>query len=129
VSFPGVSMMDIHGALSTLLFAVNEEIEPWGQVSVTYDNSLYLQLVIETRAKHMQRISDILMHGVLWGPFNYRFRLVSMPQGYEPDAWVTMGAKIDMHYSRPPSGPIDYNNTPSAIRRRQQEVEWGWHRA
>lgn len=118
------SMMDVHGALSSLLFAVKEELGGMGWPTLSYSEGVYLQIHIETRQKYRDAVVAKLAHGVLWGPFDYRFKFISYATGnIDP---ISISAMVDLSNSKPPSGAIDYNNTPSRQRERAQQYEWGY---
>lgn len=123
-----ISPMDLHSSLATLLFAIKEELGPLGFPRLTYDLNVYLQVIVETTGKNMIGVCDRLKHGVLWGPFDYRFHCIMRPlvENVLPHDSVEVSAMIDLSNSRAPSGPIIYSQTPSELRRRQREYEWGW---
>lgn len=121
------SMMDVHGALSSLLFAVKEELGGLGWPTLSYSEGVYLQIHIETREKHREAVVAKLAHGVLWGPFNYRFKCIGYPTGnIAPDDSISVSAMVDLSGSKPPTGAVDFNNTPSQQRERAQRYEWGY---
>lgn len=122
------SMMDVHGALSSLLFAVKEELGHLGYPRLTYSEGVYLQIHIETREKHRDAVVAKLQHGILWGPFDYRFKCISYPTmgAMDPVDRTEVSAMVDLSNSKAPSGPVDYNRTPSEQRRRSQEYAWGY---
>lgn len=124
-----ITAMDLHSALSSLLFAVDQEMGPLGFVRISYSEYVYLQVHVECRRKNRDAVVAKLHHGVLWGPFDYRFRYISYPtMGEQPDDFIEVSAMIDIQASKAPSGPINYNETPEQLRRAQQEYEWGWRR-
>jgi hypothetical protein len=86
VSQPRADLMAVHNALSHLLFAVRKSLEDvpglWG-IECRYREGVYLSVEIEvTSSKGQQMVVDRLMHGVLWGEYDYRFSL-SYPTLYE----------------------------------------------
>lgn len=121
-------MMDVHGALSNLLFAVKEDLDGMGYPRLTYSDGVYLQIHIETRERYRDAIVAKLQHGILWGPFDYRFKCISYPTmgAMEPNDATEVSAMVDLSNSKPPSGPVNYNETPSNQRERRQQYEWGY---
>lgn len=96
MSSPRVSLMDVHSALSHLVFAVKQNLEPmYVGVKAEWENYTYLVVEVECRGKDVQKIADRLSHGVLQGDYDYRFR-VSYPINPEPDAWVNVRAYPDL---------------------------------
>lgn len=86
------SLMDVHGALSNLVFAVRQNLEPlWTRVHAEWQNGTYLSVVVECRGKNVQEIADRLSHGVLQGDYDYRFS-VSYPTSVGPNDWVEVRA-------------------------------------
>lgn len=124
-----ITAMDLHGALSTMLFAIDQELGPLGYPRLSYTRDLYLQVHVECLFKQAEEVSARLSHGVLWGPFDYRFRCIGRPLGCDPDDRIEVSAMVDLINSKAPSGPIEFNNTPEEQRRRQLEYSWGWRRA
>lgn len=122
------SMMDVHSELSSLLFAVKEELGHLGYPRLTYSEGVYLQIHIETREKYRDAVVAKLQHGILWGPFDYRFKCIGYPTmgRMEPDDATEVSAMVDLCGSKAPSGPVDYNNTPSNQRERAQQYAWGY---
>lgn len=93
------SLMDIHGSLSRLSFAVKQNLEPLPvTVIVEWHPTTYLSVVIECYGKHTQIITDRLMHGVLQGDYDYRFRSVSKPLGIDDYAWTVVRAYPDLQH-------------------------------
>lgn len=125
------SMMDVHRALSSLLFAAKEELGHLGYPRLTYSEGVYLQIHIETREKYRDAVVAKLQHGILWGPFDYRFKCIGYPTmgRMEPDDATEVSAMVDLSGSKAPRGQVDYNNTPSRQRRRAQEYGWGYRPA
>lgn len=105
-----ITMMDVHSALSHLLFAIDQDMPVGTAVRASYDQHCYLQIEVETTLQRRQLVVDRLVRGILWGPYDYRFKLVGCSVGDEPRQYVT--AMVDMANSRPPSGPVPYGNTP-----------------
>jgi len=69
--------MGVHGALSHLVFAVSKSFEDCCVTCrVEWRNSTYLTLLVECRAGEAQRVMDRLRHGILWGEYDYRFRML-----------------------------------------------------
>lgn len=109
---PEVSLMEVHGALSSLLYAANEELKGLGAIcELSYRPGTYLELQVEIwgRADHArsiknaQAVVDRLRHGILWGEYDYRFDMISHPQwehvepDYEP---ICVTAKVDLCHDR-----------------------------
>lgn len=95
------SLMDVHGELSRLVFAVQQNLEPlMVDVSAEWHNNTYLVVVVECKGKHVQTVADRLAHGILQGEFDYRFRSIARPTGIGPDAWTSVRAYPDMHHPR-----------------------------
>lgn len=88
-----VSLMDVHGAISNLAFAVSQTLEPLSvDVRVAWDRFTYLHVDVECRERDRQTVVDRLSHGALTGSYDYRFS-VSHPLGEkDPDAWVVVKA-------------------------------------
>ena len=117
--------MDLHSALSTLLFAVNQALPRGCHVEARYSQSTYLSVVVECKARHKQLVIDRLHHGILWGPFNYRFSVSYSTNDPSDDQVVT--GHLDLHNSTAPNGPIPFGNTPRNQDDRAREHAWGWH--
>lgn len=91
-----VSLMDVHGALSHLVFAVKQCLEPLPvDVEADYNNTTYLSLLVSCRGKDVQKIADRLNHGVLQGEYDYRFR-VAYSTGCDPNEWTWVRAYPDL---------------------------------
>lgn len=87
-----VPLMDVHGTLSHLAFAVKQNLEPIpADVYVEWRNGTYLSVVIECRGKDVQVITDRLSHGVLQGEYDYRFS-VSRPLNVPDHQWTSVRA-------------------------------------
>jgi hypothetical protein len=94
-------LIDIHGELSRLVFAVQQNLEPLPvEVRAEWQNGTYLSVAVECKGKHVQTVSDRLVHGVLQGEFDYRFRSIARPTGIGPDAWTTVRAYPDLQHDR-----------------------------
>lgn len=107
---PTCSMMDVHGALSSLLYAANEELRSLGATcELRYRSETYLSLEVEIRSctdsdrqiKNARAVVDRLRHGILWGEYDYRFGMISHPcwehveDGYES---IFVTASVDLHH-------------------------------
>lgn len=93
------SLMDVHGALSYWVFAVQQNLEPlWVTVTAEWHSITYLNIVVECRGKDVQMVADRLRHGVLQGEFDYRFRSVSMPVGTPDHEWTVVRAYPDLQH-------------------------------
>lgn len=80
MSKPRVSLMEVHSALSHLIFAVSEAMEPYCvDVRVSYNKWTYITLSIECYVPRFQLVVDRLKHGILWGDYNYRFKMIGHP--------------------------------------------------
>lgn len=80
MSKPSVSLMEVHNALSHLLFAVKEAMNPYYvDVRIDYNQYTYITVSIECYVPRFQLVVDRLKHGVLWGDYNYRFRMIGHP--------------------------------------------------
>lgn len=91
-----VSLMDVHGSLSHLVFAVRENLKPlWVTVTAEWSDHTYLSVLVECRGKDVQMIADRLNHGVLQGKYDYRFT-VSYGTGREPNEWTWVRAYPDL---------------------------------
>lgn len=122
-----ISALDLHGALSNLLFAIKEELGPGVDVRLSYSDGLYLEAIVSCRPHKRQSVVDQLTHGVLWGPYDYRFKGVAYPtMPVDPWDWIELRAIVDLHASKPPSGRVDYENTPTRMRERQERYGWGY---
>lgn len=96
-----IGLLDIHAALSTLIFAVKEELDPFiVDVQLRYRDSTYLCVVIECRERHKQAIIDRLAHGVLWGPYDYRFQLSYSTIPVGDHDWTFIEAYPNMHWDQ-----------------------------
>jgi len=118
---PAVSPMDLHSALSKLLFAVDQAMPHGCNVEARYAQSTYLSVLVECPARHKQVVIDRLQHGILWGPFNYRFSSLSYSTS-DPSDWQTVTGYLDLGNSVAPTGHIPFGNTP----RDQDERAYGW---
>ena len=76
-----ISMMDVHGALGRLLHAVQEDMPAGCVVELRYNRDTYLEVVVECTKRTIQTVVDRLTHGVVWGHYDFRFRLVGRPIG------------------------------------------------
>lgn len=94
-----VSLFDVHGSLSALVFAVNKALDPiMCEVTAQWKNGTYLSITVEVRAKHKQLVIDRLSHGVLVDDYDYRFSLSYATMPEEPDDWIFITAYPDMHH-------------------------------
>jgi hypothetical protein len=68
--------MDVHSELSCLIHAAMLAFEDCGGYpTIQYRNRTYLTLVVEVWSKKdAQKVIDRLHHGLLHGPYDYRFR-------------------------------------------------------
>lgn len=91
-------LMDVHSKLSELSFAVHQAIGGIPTVIVEWHPITYLQVRVECFASVVQRVSDVLSHGVLQGEYDYRFTSVCTPnvEDADPWDWVTVIATPDM---------------------------------
>jgi hypothetical protein len=93
-----LTMMQIHGALASLIYAVKEDM-PYGcGVELRYRSGTYLSVEVECSAKNMQCVVDRLRRGVIWGHYDYRFKSVCHPTKGHYDNWdtVTVSASVDL---------------------------------
>jgi len=92
-------LLSVHGALSTLVYAVSETLKPMMvDVSARWRNGTYLSVEIECRERNKQKVIDRLSHGALVGEYDYRFSLSYLTMPADPDDWVTVTAYPDMHH-------------------------------
>lgn len=94
-------LLDVHGALSALLFATQKEMEPYNvEVELRYRSRIYLEVLIDVpNHKVRQIVVDRLNRGVLWGKYDYRFRLVTHSPN-APDGPQTVSATVDLHHDQ-----------------------------
>lgn len=93
-----VSLMDVHGALSRVVFAVSDNLKPlWVDVSAQWQNFAYLSIRIECRGKDVQKVVDRLTHGVLQAEYDYRFTC-SYPTRPDPEDWVVVTAYPNLQH-------------------------------
>lgn len=93
------SLLEVHGSLSTVVFAITETLKPLAvDVTAKWRNGVYLSIDIEVRSKFKQRVIDALSHGALAGPYDYRFGLSYSTMHEDPDDWVVVTAYPDMCY-------------------------------
>ena len=96
---PQVPLSSLHRELSHLAFAVKEAFDDiLCEVKVVWDANLYLQVHIETRAKNTRLVADRLAHGILWGPYNYRFKSSSYQTHVPEDTWIVIVGYPDMYF-------------------------------
>lgn len=98
-----VTLMDIHGALSCLLHAAQTEF--LGHlIQISYNPYTYLQLEVEVSTQaQSDRVALILQRGIIHGPYDYRFRSVAVPLGYDDHERRMITASLDLcHERRPP---------------------------
>jgi len=99
------SLLDVHGALADLAFAVRLTLEPLNVgISIHWHNAVYLSVEIECRYKDAQMIVDRLRHGALARNYDYRFRSISHPTGRQPEDWITVSAYPDMSFDHAKKG-------------------------
>lgn len=95
------TLFDVHHSLSHLVFAVRENLKPlWVTVTAEWHEITYLTVAVECRGKDVQMVADRLVHGVLQGEYDYRFRSVSKPVGIGPDTWTIVRASPDMQHDQ-----------------------------
>jgi len=93
------NLLSVHGALSTLVYAVSETLKPMMvDVSARWRSGTYLSVEIECRERNKQKVIDRLSHGALIGNYDYRFRLSYSTSPADPDEWVIVTAYPDMHH-------------------------------
>lgn len=99
MSKANVSLMDVHGALSHLVFAVGQTLLPLNVlVSAGWEQGTYLHVSVECREKDRQMVVDRLSHGALSEQYDYRFS-VSHPTGEKDgNAWLVVRAYPDMSH-------------------------------
>lgn len=92
-----VSLMEVHSALSHLVFAVGQALMTLNvRVSACWEQHTYLCVEVECREKDRQMVVDRLSHGALTEQYDYRFS-VSHPTGEtDQNAWVVVRAYPDM---------------------------------
>jgi hypothetical protein len=91
-----ISLMDVHGALSHLCFAVKQSLEDKPiSVKAEWENHRYLSVEVSCYGRDVQEIADRLSHGVLQGEYDYRFS-VSRPVGVPDNEWTWVRAYPDM---------------------------------
>lgn len=96
-----VDLFEVHGALATLLHAVNTELKDLGGwAHIEYHHAIYLRVVIEVRERNKQAVVDRLTHGVLNGPYDYRFRVSYPTSKADPYDRVVVHAYPDMFHDR-----------------------------
>lgn len=116
-------LIDIHAALSHLAFAVGQEFDDiWHDVKIEWNRYTYLTVRVECRGKHVQRVTDRMMHGALNGPYDYRFT-VSSPVGVPDEEWTCVTLYPDMTHDgkrfAAQSGP-----TEDAYMRATRALHW-----
>lgn len=90
--------MDVHNALSHLVFAVDQALEPFiVEVKAEWQSHTYLSVEVGCYGRNVQPIADRLCHGVLQGPYDYRFR-VSHPMHSHDDEWTWVKAYPDLQH-------------------------------
>lgn len=95
------TLMDVHGELSRLVFAVRENLRPMlVDVTAEWQNGTYLAVVVECHGRNVQTVADRLAHGVLQGEFDYRFRCIARPTGVPDYDWTVVRAYPDLHHPR-----------------------------
>lgn len=93
-----ISLMDVHGALSHLCFAVKQCLEPIVvEVKAEWQNHSYLSIEIGCYGKDVHEIADRLSHGALQGDYDYRFT-VSRPLGISGREWTWVRAYPDLSH-------------------------------
>ena len=100
-----VPLGDVHSELSSLIHAAEEYLKDLDcAVKIEYDQVTYLNLVVEVwgaqpRSKRVQAVVDRLQHGILWGEYDYRFRMItrplSDPESYRP---TEVRASLDLSH-------------------------------
>lgn len=96
---PKISLMDVHGTVSHLAFAVSKTLEPISAgVSVHWDHLTYLSVEIECYERDKQKVVDRLNHGALVDDYDYRFSVSYPTGGTDPTEWVKVRAYPDMSY-------------------------------
>ena len=99
MSKANVSLMEVHGALSHLVFAVGQTLQPLNvHISASWEPLVYLYVAIECREKDRQMVVDRLAHGALSEGYDYRFS-VSFPTGEtDGNAWIVVKAYPDLSH-------------------------------
>jgi hypothetical protein len=97
---PTTPLIEVHSALASLLYACNEELRDLGGFcELRYTSGIYLTLEVECSSnKAADAIVARLCHGVLWGEYDYRFKGVCKPLGYEDGQRRTINASVDLHH-------------------------------
>lgn len=90
-----IPLLTLHNALSHLLHAIKLEIPAICGCSLRYTAELYLTVEIEVPIHYRQLVVDRLLHGVLNGDYDYRFKGVRWsPTSTEPRQWIS--ASVDL---------------------------------
>lgn len=101
---PRVSLSEVQSALSHLHFAVSGELAsiPTREIMVGYHAwpSLGLYVEVEVKARYSQSVADRLNHGVMNGPYDYRFN-AGRELSNDPDAWVKITAYPRLSHQEP----------------------------
>jgi hypothetical protein len=93
-----VSLMEVHGSLSALCFAVKQCLSDVNcDVYGEYRQGTYISIKIECLGRNMQKVVDRMVHGVLQGDYDYRFK-VSYPGAVDDLEWITVTAYPDMSH-------------------------------
>lgn len=94
-----ISLSDVHGALSGLVYAVHLALDPIiCEVKAHWQNDIYLSVTVECRERDKQRVIDKLAHGAIHGDYDYRFRLSYPTMPKDPDDWTVVTAYPDIHH-------------------------------
>ena len=94
-----ITMMEVHGALASLVHGVKEELPDYCQVEVLWRQGTYLSVIVECYAKDITRVVSQLQHGIVWGHYDYRFRMICSPaEKHDPLDWITIDASVDLSH-------------------------------
>jgi hypothetical protein len=103
-----IPMLAIHGALSSLSFAIKQALpEVPVDITIQWRNGTYLTVLIETYGRWVERVKAQLAHGVMPDGFDYRFTCIGHPTGYGPSDYVTISASVATSHVPPEDAKLE----------------------
>lgn len=107
-NLPRTRLGEVQNALSHLHLALSEALEGlYACIDFRYDAypGMGLKVVIECQERNAERVRDIINHGILNGPYDYRFNGTGRRIGQRPDEYVEVTAYPLFNHNEPIEEP------------------------
>lgn len=97
-----IPLLVLHGALSAIPYAIQQSMpEVPMDITVQWRNSTHLTVLVETYGRWVERVVAQLNHGVMPDEYDYRFKAVGHPTGFEPGDYVTVSGMMALSHVPP----------------------------